>query len=412
MKIDVVSIGNEVLSGITIDTNSSYISQKLLDLGYRVSRHIVLGDEKKDLQKGLQESLQRADIIIATGGLGPTFDDITKKCVAELFSLPLEKNQEVVENLKKRGLLKEAKDLSLTPKGAKILLNQTGTAPGFIFTSTKVTLILLPGVPQEMQQMFQIQVLPFLLENFSIKQKIYQERISLCLLKELDVEPILQKLQKIHKDVEIGIYPSFSLLRLHLTIKTMDEKKAKEKIAHIKEEIFSHYSRYIYSTKNETIQQTLHDIFLQKKKKLALAESCSGGQLATSFTSIPGSSQYFLGSIVAYSNTMKENILGVQKNTLKNKGAVSVETVEEMVKGVFCQTQADYAVAISGIAGPTGGTKEKPVGTVCLAIGERDKKIDAGIFYVEGDRQTVVDYTINFVLSLLWRRVMHNVMFF
>lgn len=410
MKIEIVAIGNEILCGNALNTNATFISFQLKKQGYAVSGHSVFSDNANILQKKLLEALKRSDVVIATGGLGPTGDDTTKKAAAKLFKRKIIFDPIFAKRLfKKYGKNKYIEMQADVPENTLILKNEIGTAPGFIFEDKKKALILLPGVPFEMEKMF-LPALKYIQKKFPLKEKIYQDELSFCLLKESDIEPVLEDLRKIDADVEIGIYPSLSQIRVCFTTKARNQRKAFLKINKLKKILEKKFKEYIFYP--HQIEEAIKDIFISKKKKLALAESCTGGSIAAALTQISGSSKYFLGSIVSYSNELKKNILNVSENTLNIKGAVSLETVEEMVQGLFKITDADYALAISGIAGPLGGSAEKPVGTVCIAIGERGGKIDLGTFQAFGDRELIIKYCVRFALSLLWVRIGADLTYF
>lgn len=402
MKVEIISIGSEILSGYTVNTNASFLSQKLKDEGFEVVRHTVLPDSQDELTAGLEEALKRSEIIVTTGGLGPTQDDISKSVIAKIFALPLEQDKGFLAQLKRRfGDFVFMEELALLPKGAILLNNSIGTAPGFVFKSAKNTLILLPGVPKEMEEMFLQEALPYLEKHFPKREILFQESVCLTLLKEVDVEPFLRQIKEKHNDVAIGIYPSFGSLRV-----TFSLKKDKEKLLSLKKAMEQEF--YSYTFAESTIEEALHSLLIKQGKKVAFAESCSGGKLATKVTALADASTYFWGSLVTYSNDMKEKVLRVSSKTLQEKGAVSEEVVIQMVEGLFQLFPVDYAVATSGVAGPAGGSKEKPVGTVCIAVGKRGEKIDVGTLHFVNNRALNIEYTANFALGILYRRACYN----
>jgi len=413
MQIEIIAIGDEILAGHTINSNASFISKELYEKGYKVYKQLVISDSPEEIQQVLKDAMSRSDLVIVTGGLGPTVDDRTKNNVSDLLSLPLEFNENIAEETKKRlGDIASLKEQSSIPKGASYFLNNVGTAPGLAITSNGSTLILLPGVPQEMRPMLLEKVLPFIEKEFPIKEKVYEEKIFLCLLEELDVDPLIKDIYKNYPNVEIGIYPSYAHLQIRLKAKAKTKEQAVEEIKPLKDKIVKEFQEYVFSFEKPTIAEALHDILFESKNKIAFAESCSGGALAKEITSIPGSSTYFLGSIVSYANELKRDVLKVSEKTLQTKGAVSTETVNEMLNGLFTITDANYAIAISGVAGPTGGTKEKPVGTICIGIGKRDDVFDVGTIHAYGNRETIVNYAVQFALCLLWKRIVQNKLYF
>lgn len=421
MNIEIIAIGDEILLGNTINTNASFLSKELHKLGFCVNRHSVLSDDEISLRKGLEESLNSFDLVIATGGLGPTFDDKTKKVAAELFNLPLEYDETIASELfEKFEENKYKKEQATIPKGAIILKNRIGTAPGFIFEKDNHLLVLLPGVPYEMEDMFFSYLVSFLNKRYQLKSKRFYDFVNICLKKEDDVEPLLETLRAADKEVDIGIYPNLATLRVGFSCFAESEKKAKEKILPLKSRVEKEFKDYIFPSEKGDIAEAVRDIFIQRGKTLVLAESCTGGAISSALTALPNSSLYFLGSIVSYSSDLKKNILRVNEKTLEKHGAVSVETASEMVKGLFDITNADYALSISGIAGPGGGTTIKPVGTVCLALGERGKVIDKGVIHIPagkvgpslGERSFIIKFSVSFALSLVWVRINHNLTYF
>ena len=428
MKIEIIAIGDEILLGSIVNTNAFFLSSELKKLGFSVTKHSVLSDDELSLKNGIKVAIEDNELTIATGGLGPTFDDKTKKVVSELFGCRLEYDellaQELFEKFEKN---KYKKEQALVPKGSIILKNRIGTAPGFIFEKDGHVVILLPGVPYEMEDMFFSYVVDFLKKKFKLKKKVFHELVNICLKKEDDVEPVLESLRKLNKDVEIGIYPNFAAVRVGFTVHEEDEGKAREKIAPLRKKLENAFKEYICPSDKGSIEEAVRDSFIEKGKTLALAESCTGGALSSIITALPNSSIYFLGSIVSYSNDLKKSILHVNEKTLSKHGAVSEETVDEMVKGIFDITNSDYALAISGIAGPRGGSKEKPVGTVCFAIADKGKTVDKGTVHIpfdrtlngkslgdeySKDRSFIIKYCVSFALSLLWVRINHNLTYF
>ena len=255
----------------------------------------------------------------------------------------------------------------------------------------------------KMKRMFLSYVIFFLKEKFPSKEKLFLKSINLCLLKEIDVLPFLEKIAK--KDVKIGIYPSYATLKIDL-------RGSEEKVLGVKKQIEDKFEKYVFESSTGRIEDAIRALFLKNKKKIIFGESCSGGALASKITKLQDASMYFLGSIVSYSNEMKMKILKVSEKTLKEKGAVSKETIKEMLDGLFQISKADYAVAISGIAGPCGGSKEKPVGTVYIGVGKKGKSYDIGKIQAPLEREAVIEYSCNFALSLLFRREKYDLTYF
>jgi nicotinamide-nucleotide amidase len=401
MIIELISIGDELLKGITINTNAAYLSCHLQRNGYTVARQTTLSDERASLSLGLKEALQRADLIIVTGGLGPTLDDHTREIAALLFHSDFRFDQTVAEDLKRRfgDALISMQDQSSVPRKAQVLLNRVGTAPGLVLSEGGKTLILMPGVPKEMEPMFLEQMLPLIQKQWPIKAICAAVQLFFYIVYESLLDPHLRELSERYPAVDAGIYPAHGILSV--TLLSSDP----EQLAAFQKELISRFGNYQYFAPSGRIEEALHSWFVHHKKTLSFAESCTGGMLASHITALSGASDYFLGSFVVYSNAMKHKILGVSQETLNTQGAVSEEVVREMWEGVCAKSNADFAIAVSGISGPTGGTAEKPVGTVCAAIGERGKRPDVGTFLAKGNRQTITLSTTHFLLGALLRKV-------
>jgi nicotinamide-nucleotide amidase len=401
MMIELISIGDELLKGSIVNTNAAFLSRQFMEAGYAVSRQTTLPDEREALAKGFAEALQRADVVIATGGLGPTLDDRTREVAAELFHSDFYFDQALADDIKRRfgNRTVSLENQATVPSKAKTLPNRIGTAPGLLFLEGNKTLILLPGVPREMEPMFLEHVLPWIQKQWPLKVKKESVQLFFCLVHESLLDPHLRQLTEHYPSVEVGIYPAQGTLTVIL------HSSDKAQLDAFQKELTFRFSNYRYASQSGKIEEALHDWFVKHKQTLAFAESCTGGMLSAHITAIPGASDYFLGSFVVYSNPMKQQILGVSKETIDSQGAVSEATVKEMLGGVFKKTSADFAIAVSGIAGPSGGTEQKPVGTICAAIGERGKTPDVGTFKAFGNRHTMVLLTTRWLLGALWRKV-------
>jgi nicotinamide-nucleotide amidase len=393
-NVEVVAIGNEVLAGYTVNTNASFISQELSKRGFCVSRHVVLPDERDALQVGLRESLGRADIVIATGGLGPTFDDKTRQIVAELFGVNLYYDEDIAAKLRaKFGDVPSIKNQATIPRGAVILNNDVGTAPGFIFEAQGKMLVILPGVPLEMKSMLLKEVI-FRLPR---EDDVYRASIYITGIPEIEVDPFLRLLQDKYPRILFGIYPSHGVLGVRLS--------SKERIDPAVQAIKGRFRDNIFEAETGTIEEAVQNSFIEKGLTLGLAESCTGGSIASQITKRSGSSEYFRGSVVSYSNDVKKALLGVSQESLEGHGAVSKVVVEQMALGALRVLNTDYVIAVSGIAGPSGGTPEKPVGTVWAAIAGKDGFREAWTFHSKGDRHAIIQFTVNNTLGKLWQKI-------
>lgn len=403
MQIEIIGIGDEILTGQTVNTNASFISLELERSGLRVYRHTVLPDHPELLRKGLSEALERSQLVITTGGLGPTLDDNTRRIAAELFDSGFVFNEEIAADLKRRygNLLIALNDQATVPQKARVLKNDVGTAPGFIFSKENRTLVLLPGPPFEMKKMLAEQVLPHLKNLFAAAPKGYRKFINLFNMGESAVDPLLREMAAKYPDVEIGIYSSYGLLNIQLTRFTPREQEALDLLEKPYKEIAEKFANNIYESNSGKIEEAVHNRFIEKKLTLSAAESCTGGSLSSRLTRLPGASKYFLGSTIVYANEMKTKVLGVSEALLQEKGAVSSEVVEKMVAGILQVSGSDFAVADTGIAGPTGGTPEKPVGTVWCGIGQRNGPVHVWKIRGYGTREMIIERTCNVLLAEL-----------
>jgi nicotinamide-nucleotide amidase len=397
MQAEIIAIGNEVLEGHIVNTNAAFISSLLSQEGYEIKYHKVLPDNINIIVQALEIAIKQSDIVIVTGGLGPTCDDVTKEAMAKLFKTPLVFRKDVAAMIKDKTKNKEIiQNQAMLPKESVILPNSIGTAVGVCLATKKGLIGFFPGVPSELKEMFVKHFMPLLKERMKVKKTQHERWLSFCLLPEIEINKVLKKASK---EISIGLYPSFREVKLHIMAK--DKKNLDKWVAFLQKK----FKKNIFSLTGENIEEVVHKEFITKKKKLALAESCSGGALCKSFVMLPGASNFLLGSIVCYSNALKEKILRVDAHILKTKGAVSRETVYSMVKALFSITSCDYAVAISGIAGPSGGTKEKPIGTVWIAIGSKKSRLDTHKFYFHGERKAIIEYSVGYALGLLWQRI-------
>lgn len=400
MLIEIVSIGDELLKGRVVNTNAAFLCKNLRMQGYAVSSQTTISDDMQQLRLGLKGSLARADLVIATGGLGPTLDDRTREVAAELFGSDFYENTAIAEELKSRYADRyfAVKDQSRVPCKASILPNSVGSAPGLVFSEQGKTLILLPGVPQEMEPLFLEEVLPFLRMRYPSVQK---ETVLLffCLIYESLLDPHLRTLSSQYLSVEVGIYPSSGTVTVSLSGVNSSELLAFKRI------LEARFGSYQYVAPSGKIEEALYLACTKRHKKIACAESCTGGRISAAITSVAGASDYFLGSLVTYSNKMKMDLLNVSEQTLDQRGAVSQETVTEMLQGVFNRTEADFAIAVSGVAGPTGGSRETPVGVVYAAIGERGEPPEVGFFRVSGNRDKIASTAGIYLIGALWRKI-------
>lgn len=381
LKCTVLSIGDELLIGQTLNTNVHWISQKMNEIGIDVIHHITLSDDKNDIIHSLDNALISSDIILITGGLGPTSDDITKDVLCEYFGGKLVFNEEAFKNierifsLRQRWINEATRQVAFLPDICEVIQNKNGTAAGMIFTKNKKTIVSMPGVPYEMYAMVTDDVIPYLKNNYRLPFIIHYNILTAGVGETLLAER-LESFEK-NKDarIKLAYLPNVGKVRLRLTIKGDDKEEIKKIIDEAKKEVVSCIEKYIYGYDDDLLEAKIGELLLECNLSIGTAESCTGGYIAHLITSVAGSSRYFKGSVVSYSNDIKSSILKVKESTLEQFGAVSEQTVSEMLDGALQQLKVDIAIAVSGVAGPDGGTPEKPVGTVFIGIASKEKKI-------------------------------------
>jgi nicotinamide-nucleotide amidase len=392
-KVAILSTGDELTTGRVVDTNSAYIADRLYSLGLEVVAILTVGDTKERLHWALEHGLELGDLVIGTGGLGPTADDLTTEMVGEYFGRPLKMDHDVATGLKRRfearGLPWTQNNLkqALFPEGAEIVPNPAGTAPGFrIETADKKSLIWLSGVPREMEAMMQGTVLPWVAKESAGGGQVSAATFKIHGLTESRLDDILKPIL-LPPEARLSFRAHYPDLTLRLTVwgGQQREKKFSELTTRIRELIGPH----IYGEGDVTLEEIVGHLLQEKGWTLALAESCTGGAVGHRITRVAGSSAYFKCSIVSYSNEAKGHFLGVKKTTLERHGAVSRETALEMAEGALREANTDIALGITGIAGPSGGSAEKPVGTVWMGIARRGHS-DARHFNFHGDRERVI----------------------
>lgn len=403
---EIVTIGDEILYGQIVDTNSQWISYHLDQSGIRTIRKSSVGDNEEEILTLLAEAEQRADIVLITGGLGPTNDDITKKTLAKFFNAELTLHTEALEDLtlffKSRG--RELSDLNkpqaLLPDNCNYIKNKCGTAPGMWFERNDKVYISIPGVPFEMKAMMEETILPSLRKKYNTPV-IYHKIIKTIGIGESYLaDKILAWEKSLPAHIKLAYLPSLSEVKLRLTSTGEDMEAIKQEVENEVLSLNQIISEYIYGYDNDTLPQVIGKMLIEGNLNIATAESCTGGYVGHLITSAPGSSNYYRGSVIAYHNDIKKDLLEVKKETLENYGAVSEETVKEMAEGVRRKLQTDIGVSSSGIAGPGGGTEDKPVGTVWIAYSDKDKTV-ARKLMLGNDRSINIQFASIALLNLI-----------
>lgn len=392
MKCEILSVGTEILLGDILNTNSRYLSKELANLGIDVYYHQVVGDNRERILSALKEAFSRSDIIITTGGLGPTKDDMTKELVAEFLGMDMYLHEESLKKIedyfKKMGRIpvKSNEKQAYFPKEAIILENNNGTAPGAIFEKDGKAIIVLPGPPKEMEPMFNNSVRKYLekLTGYTIVSEV----LRVFGIGESEAESKLQDLIDNGQNPTIAPYAKEGEVTFRITAKGKDEEEARELINPLKEEVYKRLGNLIYNTGDVSIQETVGEMLVNKNMTIGVSESCTGGLVSAKLIEYPGISSVFLEGAVTYSNEAKMRTLNVKKDTLEKFGAVSEETAIEMAEGIAKRCGSRIGVSTTGIAGPGGGTEEKPVGLVYIGVCIDGKtKVERHVF--SGNRNAV-----------------------
>jgi nicotinamide-nucleotide amidase len=374
VRAEIITIGDEILYGQILDTNTQWISQELDKIGIKTVRKSSVGDAKEEIVRIFDEAQTRADIVFITGGLGPTKDDLTKKIMADYFGATLELHPQALEDVtvffqnRGRELTEINRSQAFLPSNCTFIRNIQGTAPAMWFEERGVVWVSMPGVPFEMKGIMQQEVLPKVIKHFETPVIVHKV-IKTVGIGESYLSDLIQDWENaLPEHIKLAYLPSLGIVKLRLTGFGTDESLLKKDIEHCYQNLLPIAGQFIFGFENDELESVLGELLKQKNATVSVAESCTGGYLGHKFTSIAGSSAYFLGGVLAYSNEIKINLLQVSSSVLANQGAVSEACIQQMAQGVRQLTGSTYGLATSGIAGPDGGTKDKPVGTVWIAV--------------------------------------------
>jgi nicotinamide-nucleotide amidase len=407
----IINIGDEILLGQIINTNAAWMAESLSEIGVQVVQQIVVSDDAPAIREALLTAHEKANLILLTGGLGPTKDDITKKVLADFYNTDLVLDENLHERLQlyfsKLGRKATAahKIQCYMPVNAEQLENKMGTAPGMLFRQKGSLTVSLPGVPYEMKYLMENEVIPRLQRE---TKGLHLERTTILTVGrgESQIAELVEDLEDaLPRHIKLAYLPHLARVRLRLTSTGTDASAVRDELHKWKDKFVDRLGNLVYGFNRSSLAQSVQELMIEKGKTLVTAESCTGGNIARHITAIAGSSQFFTGGVVAYSNSLKINLLDVSKVTLQEFGAVSEATVREMVIGASRKLGADIAVASSGIAGPGGGTKEKPVGTVWLACGNADRVIVKKL-QLNKNRALNIEYSTMWALNLVRRFLM------
>jgi nicotinamide-nucleotide amidase len=413
MKAAIITIGDELLIGQTVDTNSAWMGAELSKAGFDVSRMTSIHDRKEDIIAALNDAAGKTDVVLITGGLGPTSDDITKQTLCEYFNTRMVINKEVLKMIEDMmshrnfPMNENNRRQAEVPESCRVLKNTTGTAPGMWFEKDGTIFISMPGVPFEMKYIMKEHVLPELNNRFTSQIIIHRNIMTYGTFEAKLAEFLTDFEAGLPSNIKLAYLPASGVIKLRLTGIGSNRTSVAEKINEQVKILYKIIPDFIYGENEETLEKVIGKLLTAKKMTLSTAESCTGGEIAHLITSIPGSSVYYKGSVIAYSNLIKTQILGVKKETIEAKGAVSEEVVKEMAAGIRDLMQTEFAVAISGIAGPDGGTETKPVGTIWIAVAS-EKEIITEKRVFGKDRITNISRFSLAALNLLRKQIINT----
>jgi len=405
-KAIVISIGDEILYGQTLDTNAHWISKELDSLGIKVLKRYSIGDQKEEILSTLSKAEAEANVILITGGLGPTNDDLTKPCLVEYFDTHLVRNEEMLQNIqnlfaargREMSALNEAQ--ADMPANSEAILNTVGTAPGMWFERDEKVIVSMPGVPFEMKRMMSTVILPRLQEKY-VEGVICHRIIRTIGVPESSLAAMIKDWEDgLPDDIRLAYLPTMGTVKLRLTAYGEEKELLLSRIQTEIDKVLPFITKYVYGFDNEEIEEAIGRMLQEKKWTLATAESCTGGFLAHKITSVPGSSQWFQGGMVPYSNAIKNQQLRVPNEVLEEHGAVSEPVVRLLAENVRKEFGTDAGISVSGVAGPSGGSKEKPVGTVWIGYSDHEKTV-AKRFNFTKDRMLNIQYTTMAALNMI-----------
>ncbi|HKU67769.1 MAG TPA: competence/damage-inducible protein A [Candidatus Baltobacteraceae bacterium] len=408
-SVEILAVGTELLLGQLVDTNTAHVAGTLAQCGIDVYATHAVGDNRERIAAAMRAALDRADGVITTGGLGPTVDDLTKEAACDVLGTGTELHEQSLRTMEERFrrigrvMQENNRKQADVPRGSVVMANANGTAPGFIAVRPDGKFIAcMPGVPAEMKPMLADQLLPWLRERLHATQAIYTRVLHTIDIAESEIDFRIDDLFRTLENPKIAVLASDYRCNVKIMAKAPSAQQAQTLIAPVQAQLEQRLRGHVYALDDQTLAGAIHELLQRESRTIASAESCTGGSIAAEFTSVPGSSKSFIGGVVAYDNSIKRSALGVRAATLDRCGAVSEETVIEMAQGVRTHLHADVGIATTGIAGPTGGSAEKPVGLVWLGIadggGVRTQRLE-----LAGERAVVQRRATVAALGFLWR---------
>lgn len=407
MNAEIIAVGSELLTPYRLDTNSLWLTDELNKIGIRVIHKAVVGDSRDEMRSSFRHALDRADLIIASGGLGPTDDDRTRETVAELLGRKLHLNEMIVREIQERfrrfarTMPEINKRQAMVPEGATVLPNPRGTAPALWLEADGHIIVLLPGVPHELKSIFETEVRPRL-AKISGDERLFNRDLRTTGLGESDVETRVRPLYQLYPDTETTILAAPTGTQLHPRTWSRDAAKAEKLLDEITDRMALALGEHLYSTKGEKLEEVVARVLTENRATVAVAESCTGGMLAERLTNVPGSSSYFLGGVICYSNELKISLVGVPQSLIEAKGAVSSEVALALADGIRKRTGATLGVGVTGVAGPGGGTPEKPVGLVHIGLADEHGPRERA-YRFPGDRERIRQFASQAALDAVRR---------
>jgi len=410
----IITIGDELLIGQVVDTNSAWMAQELNKIGITVKHRVAVGDVSEDIWQALDEDSGQASITLSKGGSGPTADDITKPLLCDYFGGKMIVHQptldhvtHIFENILKRPMIERNAKQAEVPDVCTVLMNERGTAPGMLFKKDGKIFVSLPGVPHEMKWIMSNHVLPLIPQIFTTGFIEHRTLLTAGIGESFLAEMIIKEETALPAHIKLAYLPNYGMVRLRLTAFGEDKNKLETELNHHFDQLKKAVAAYLVIDEDIPLELAVGKLLKEKGCTVATAESCTGGYIAHLLTSHAGSSAYFTGSVISYDNAIKERVLHVSKQTLETAGAVSESTVQQMAKSVLSIMQTDYAIAVSGIMGPDGGTTEKPVGMVWVAIADKNRVLTKQ-FNFRFDRRRNIELTANNALNLLRSFIVDN----
>jgi nicotinamide-nucleotide amidase len=409
LNAEIIAIGSEMLTPFRVDTNSLWLTERLNSMGIDVKLKTIVGDDEARLEEAIRDAMRRSEIIISTGGLGPTEDDITRKIFSRVLKRRLILHDSILEKIRARFARRKMQMPEINARqalvidGAEILENNNGTAPGMLINEGKCTFVMLPGPPRELKPMFDNSVAPALKKR-SGDTLIIRRKLSIFGLTESRTDELAAPIYTKYQNPSTTILFKDGQIELHLTAQARSENEAEALLDELAGQLDVALGEYVFSRRDESLEEVVGDLLKLNHYTLATAESCTGGLLAGRITDVPGSSEYFLEGVVTYSNEAKTRILGVPKKMIEDHGAVSEEVAVTMAAEVRKLANSTFGVGVTGIAGPTGGSAEKPVGLVYIALAD-DTQSTARKLLFPGDRQFIRTLSVNTALDMVRRRI-------